>query len=56
MLEQHERDGVEVYRYTDKTFSMVDAISFVVMERLEIAVVLGFDSDFTQYGFMLAED
>jgi uncharacterized protein len=40
-----------IYRYTDKTFSLTDAISFVVMERLGITTPFTFDDDFRQYGF-----
>ena len=37
-------------RYQDKTFSLTDATSFVVMERLGIPWAFTFDSDFAQYG------
>lgn len=43
-----------IFRYTDKDFSMVDALSFAVMERLGIKTVLGFDRDFLQYAFAMA--
>jgi uncharacterized protein len=39
-----------IHRYQDKTFSLTDAISFVVMERLEIPYAFAFDDDFAQYG------
>jgi predicted nucleic acid-binding protein len=38
-------------RYTDKDFSLTDATSFAVMERLDIVAAFSFDRDFTQYGF-----
>jgi predicted nucleic acid-binding protein len=37
-------------QYDDKSFSYNDAISFSVMERLEIDLAFTFDSDFRQYG------
>ena len=40
-----------VFRYTDKSWSLTDAISFVVMERLGMRLAFSFDEDFTQYGF-----
>ena len=45
-----------VFRYTDKEFSLTDAISFAVMERLRISTALSFDHDFQRYGFTLADD
>jgi uncharacterized protein len=39
-----------VDRYRDKTFSLCDALSFVVMERLKIRHAASFDDDFRQYG------
>lgn len=38
-------------RYRDKDFSLTDATSFVVMERLGIRTAFAFDRHFTQYGF-----
>lgn len=43
-----------IYRYTDKDFSLTDAISFVVMERRRIPVAFTFDRDFERYGFSIA--
>ncbi len=39
-----------IERYTDKAFSLTDATSFVVMERLGIEAAFAFDRDFRQYG------
>ncbi|HZO28840.1 MAG TPA: PIN domain-containing protein [Chloroflexota bacterium] len=42
-----------IARYRDKDFSLTDATSFVVMERLGIDHALSFDDDFRQYGWIL---
>ncbi len=48
--------GLEVYeRYGDKTWGLVDCISFVVMQESGIAEVLTFDGDFTQAGFVVVK-
>ena len=47
--ESHAIDIIR--RYTDKDFSLTDAISFAIMERLGITQAFSFDSDFAQYGF-----
>ena len=46
-----ERAKEIVCRYADKDFSLADAISFVVMERLQIGQAFTFDQRFAQYGF-----
>jgi predicted nucleic acid-binding protein len=39
-----------VFQYDDKEFSLVDALSFSVMERLTIGYAFTFDRHFAQYG------
>lgn len=39
-----------IFQYADKGFSLTDATSFAVMERLGITHALAFDRHFTQYG------
>lgn len=48
-----ERAREIIYRYDDKDFSMADAISFAVMERLHITRAFTFDRHFAQYGFTI---
>lgn len=51
VTESDENKALElIARYKDKDFSMTDATSFVVMERLRITHALSFDDDFRQYG------
>lgn len=40
-------------RYEDHLFSLTDAISFAVMERLSLVYAFAFDSDFAAFGFTL---
>lgn len=42
-------------RYDDKDFSLVDAISFSVMDRLGITTAFAFDRHFVQYGLALID-
>jgi uncharacterized protein len=47
-----ERRAREILaQYDDKDFSLTDAVSFGVMERLHITHAFSFDADFSQYGF-----
>lgn len=46
--------GLEVYeKYSDKTWGLVDCISFVVMQENKVTKALTFDGDFTQAGFIV---
>jgi len=46
-----EKRAVDILRrFQDKDFSLTDATSFVVMERLEIKEAVSFDRHFAQYG------
>jgi len=42
-----------IRRYTDKEFSLVDAISFATMERFHLTEAFAFDHHFAQYGLSL---
>jgi uncharacterized protein len=46
--------GLELYeKYNDKTWGLVDCISFVVMQENRVTEALTFDGDFTQAGFIV---
>lgn len=46
-----ERRAWEIIEhYDDKNFSMTDATSFAIMDRLHITQAFTFDENFTQYG------
>ncbi len=48
--------GLVLYgQYQDKTWGLVDCISFVVMQSRGVTQVLGFDQHFVQAGFVLLE-
>jgi predicted nucleic acid-binding protein len=52
--EAEERKALQILRvYTDKEFSLVDAISFATMERFHVTQAFAFDHHFAQYGFSL---
>jgi predicted nucleic acid-binding protein len=42
-----------IYRYSDKDFSLTDAISFAIIARLHIPQVFAFDHHFAQYGLQV---
>jgi len=49
-----ERRAWEIIeRYDDKLFSLTDAISFAVMERLQISHAFSLDDDFRQFGWIV---
>lgn len=52
--EQRARDIIRQYK--DKDFSLTDATSFAVMERLGIHHAFAFDHHFQQFGFTLLSD
>ena len=44
-------EALEIVRsHRDKKYSLCDAHSFVVMERLKVSTAISFDSDFRSYG------
>lgn len=46
--------GLAVYeKFADKTWGLVDCISFVVMRESSVTEVLTFDRDFEQSGFTI---
>ena len=48
---EDERRAVQiVLRFRDKRFSLVDASSFAIMERLGLRCAIAFDPHFRQYG------
>jgi predicted nucleic acid-binding protein len=44
-----------VFGYTDKDFSLTDAISFAVMERLRISQAVTLDRNFVQFGWVVLD-
>jgi len=43
-------------KYQDKSWGLIDCISFIVMRENEITQILTFDQHFTQAGFVVLED
>jgi uncharacterized protein len=51
LLKTDEERAIALIRsHSDKTYSLCDASSFVVMERLGITEAVAFDQDFRSYG------
>jgi uncharacterized protein len=48
--EDHGRAVALVHEHHDKSYSLCDAVSFVVMERLRIRRAASFDRHFRQFG------
>jgi uncharacterized protein len=49
-------EALHLYKkHQDKTWGLVDCVSFSVMKNLKISVALAFDRHFIQAGFMLAQ-
>lgn len=42
-------------KYPDKTWGLVDCVSFVVMSEMQLSQALAFDRHFVQAGFQLAD-
>lgn len=57
VIETSERlfeKGLEFYeKHSDKTWGLVDCISFVVMQENSVTEALTFDGDFNQAGFII---
>jgi len=49
-LADEQRAIALVRAHADKTYSLCDALSFVVMERLRITDAIAYDRDFREYG------
>jgi predicted nucleic acid-binding protein len=47
------RAYVIVRQYDDKDFSLTDATSFAIMERLQLRYAFTFDRNFAQFGFSI---
>lgn len=51
------RRALELYeQYQDKSWGLVDCLSFIVMREMDITTALAFDNHFVQAGFLLATE
>jgi predicted nucleic acid-binding protein len=51
---EDEEEAVNlILRFQDKEYSLTDAISFVIMEHLNVSEAFAYDRHFQQYGFQL---
>jgi predicted nucleic acid-binding protein len=51
LLESEEAAAIALVRaHEDKSYSLCDAMSFVVMERMKITDAIAFDRHFAEYG------
>jgi predicted nucleic acid-binding protein len=50
-LRDERRAREIIFAHNDKDYSLTDATSFAVMERLRIGTAFTFDRHFVQYGF-----
>lgn len=51
---EDEEEAVNlILRFQDKEYSLTDAISFVIMERLNVSEAFAYDRHFQQHGFQL---
>ena len=54
LLPEDERKARQILaQYDDKNFSLTDATSFAVMERLRVGSAFAFDRNFAQYGLQV---
>ncbi len=54
-VRDEQRARAIIARYSDKDFSLNDAIFFAVMERLRISYAFSLDHNFAQYGWTLVD-
>jgi predicted nucleic acid-binding protein len=52
-VRDEDRASAFLTQYDDKNFSMTDALSFAVMERLGLNRALSLDQHFVQYGWQV---
>jgi len=51
---EDEKKAIEIIkRYRDKKFSLTDAVSFVIMERMDLKTAFTYDRHFAQYGWQV---